>query len=117
MSFWEELEARQLPSETVRLSVDDGTVSIELRALPAAEFDALLALYPGEEPGQVDVAAIWPSLLAASVMAPEGSKPRDPQWWADLVKRGGVTSGELGFLLSTAWRLNDRTPTADAGKG
>lgn len=120
-AFWEQLEARQLPTETVLLPIEGGTVDVALRALLPAEWDALCEAYPatgeGVEPGAIDSLAMRPALLAASVVAPEGSPPKDPAWWEALAKRGGATAGELDALFNTAWVLNRRAPMgAELGK-
>jgi hypothetical protein len=112
--FWARLADRQLPTSTVPLPVEGGTVEVVLRALPPAQWEALCAAHPatGEaaHPGDVDTLAMRPALLAASVVAPDGAPPRDPAWWDNLAKGGGVTSGELDALTSAAWNLNRAAP-------
>lgn len=122
--FWERLQDRTLPTETVPLPVEGGTVSVTLRALVPAEWDALCEAHPALDAdgkpvdGAVNIRAMRPALLAASIVAPEGSPPKDPAWWEALAKRGGVTHGELDYLNERAWALN-RTPPPrpDLGKG
>lgn len=118
-SFWELLAARERPERTVRLPVGDSAVEVRLRALLPAEWDALLEASPAVDgqPGSVDVGAMWPALLAASVVAPDGSPPRDPAWWENLVKQGLLVSGERDALVDTAWTLNQPRTVADLGKG
>lgn len=121
--FWTQLAERQLPTSTVPLPVGGGTVEVVLRALPPAQWEALCAAHPatGEDahPGDVDTLAMRSALLAASVVAPDGAPPRDPAWWDNLAKAGGVTSGELDALTSAAWDLNRvvSTPNPHVGKG
>ena len=120
-SFWERLEDRTLPMATVALPHEGGTVDIVLRALVPAEWEALCATYlmvgDDVEPGSVDIRAMRPALLAASVVAPDGSPPKDPGWWERLAKRGAVTSGELDYLSERCWELNRSVPRGpDLGK-
>lgn len=119
--FWEQLAARALPSTAVSLPVEGGTVDVVLRALPPAEWETLCAAFPatGEDarPGDVDAYAMRSSLLAVSVVAPDGAPPRDPAWWDTLAKEGGVTSGELDALNSAAWTLNRPATFDPAGLG
>lgn len=117
-SFWEQLEARERPERTVSIPIGNDTAQVQLRALLPAEWDALCETHPGAEPGAVDLAGMWPALLAASVVAPDGSPPRDPAWWESLVKRGLLVSGERDALTGAAWDLNQlRTLGPDLGKG
>lgn len=122
MEFWQRIEARGRPEQTVPLNINGETVPVRLRALPPAEWDALVEAFPagGEDaaqPGQVDLAAMrWP-LIAQSVVAPDGSPPRDPQWWEDLAKAGVLVAGEVGALTDVAWLLNQpRGLGVDLGK-
>lgn len=130
MTFWEQLASRQLPTRTVPLPVEGGTVDVVLRALPADQWDTLCRAFPatgeGAQPGDVDTVAMRSSLLAASVVAPDGAPPRDPGWWDALAKgvtdedgaAVGVTSDELDELNAAAWALNRRAVfDLDQGKG
>lgn len=120
--FWERIESRVLPTSTVSLPLaGGGTVEVVFRALLPAEWEALTASFPSTDPeetsGAVDVPALRPSLLAASVVAPEGSPPKDPAWWEGLAKRGSMTAGELMYLFDQCWSLNQSVPTGpDLGK-
>lgn len=119
-SFWEQLEARQLPVATVGLAMPDGTsVEVEVRALPPVEWDALVALHPpaGEDAARMrwDDAGFRPALLAACVFAPDGSQ-RDAAWWEQLWTSGGVPAGEIETLYFTAIAVNDRAPLSSTGK-
>jgi hypothetical protein len=120
MSLWEQLEARRLPTEQIDLPVGDGdTLTVEVRALPPVEWEALIGLHPPPEADQGRL--MWheptfrPALLAACVVAPDGTQ-RDEQWWAGLWKAGTVTAGELNSLYYTAVRLNQQGPQARVGK-
>lgn len=121
--FWEQLETRQLPTATVPLPVEGGTVDVVLRALLPAEWEALCDAHPaaGEDvqPGQVDTRGMRSELLAASVVAPEGSPPKSATWWDALAKSGAATAGELDGLFEVAWSLNHDRPgmAPDLGKG
>lgn len=121
MGFWEQLEARRLPTAEVVLPLPDGdTATVVVRALPPAEWDALVALHP-PAPTEVDRVrfdepGMRAALLAVSVSAPDGSQ-RDPGWWAALRAGGGVPAGEFDTLFWAAVTLNDRSPQVDAGKG
>jgi hypothetical protein len=118
MSFWEQLEARRLPTEQIELPVGGGdAVPVEVRALPPVEWEALIALHPPEDPTKVrwDDATFRPAALAACVYAPDGSQ-RDEQWWANLWKVGTVTAGELYALYAAVIRLNEHGPQPRVGK-
>lgn len=122
MSFWEELEQRQLPTETVPLPVEGGTVSVVLRALPPAEWDALCEEFKVSDPEQAAQGVVnlrdmrW-ALLAACIVAPDGAPPKTPAWWEQLAKRGGTSAGELDYLVDRAMSVNRRAPMPpDLGK-
>jgi hypothetical protein len=117
MSLWEQLEARRLPTEQIDLPVGGGdAVTVEVRALPPVEWDALIGLHPAE-----DTSLRWndetfrPAALAACVYAPDGSQ-RDAEWWASLRKAGTVTAGELNALYAAVIRLNEVGPQPRVGK-
>lgn len=119
--FWERMATRSLPTSTVPLPVEGGTVEVVFRALLPAEWEALVAEFPSTgadaEPGTIDVRAMRSALLAASVVAPDGSPPKDPAWWDQMIKGGALVHGELDRLFETCWDLN-QMPMAgpDLGK-
>lgn len=115
MTSWvDELEARGRPATVVPLP---GLVSgVTLRALPPEEWDALCAAHPGVEPGTVDVDAMRPALLAASVDLDDDSPVRDPEWWIRQAKGGDLAGEEITVLGDAAWKLNRRDLPVDVGK-
>ena len=124
MSLRDRLRARQLPTQTVTLpSGDDGDdEQITLRALPAPEWEALVALHPASAEDQAkgagwDVTTFRPALLAAAVVTAEGDEPLSEQDWAELIALGVMTAGEVNLLFNTACVLNDRAPDLSLGKG
>lgn len=121
MSRRDRLRARQLPRVTVALGGAGGEPElIELRALPADEFQVLM----DEHPPTADQAAAgdtWdetsfrPALLAASEVPLDGEDPLTAEEWADLLT-ARMPLGERVHLWDTVLGLNDRTPAADLGK-
>lgn len=124
MSLRDRLRARQLPTRVVTLAGVDGEPDeeITLRALPAAEWEALVGLHP-PQPGDAAKGAAWdvtsfrPALLAASVVAPEDEEPLTEQDWSELILSARMTAGEINLIFNTACLLNDRAPDATVGKG
>lgn len=122
MAWWDDLESRTLPERGIPLRVGSGTTMITIRALPDDEWRELCAQHPatgeGALPGQVDTQTLRDPLIAASVVAPEGSPPRSAAWWTQQVKAGAMTSGEVDALFDAVWALNRDAPVApDLGKG
>lgn len=123
MGLRDRLRARQLPTQTVTLpAAGDGEPEhIELRALPAAEWETLVALHPPSAEDQAkgagwDVTTFRPALLAAAVQTGDGDEPLSEQDWAELIALGVMTSGEINLLFNTACVLNDRAPQVSLGK-
>jgi hypothetical protein len=123
VSLRDRLRARQLPTCTVALPGADGgeDEKITLRALPAPEWEALVALHPpvGEDATR---GAAWdwrtfrPALLEAAVVTAEGDEPLSAEDWAELIALGAMTAGEINALFNAACMLNDRGPDPLAGK-
>lgn len=118
----ERLLARQLPTATVHLSAVDGgdPEELELRALPADEFEALLAEHPPTEQQRAaghawNDASFRPALLSRSEVALDGEEPLGWEDWAQLL--GVLPFGEVRDLVDTALALNDRAPAASTGNG
>lgn len=124
MSLRDRLRARQLPTRVVALpgTAGEPDEEITLRALPAAEWEALIGLHP-PSPLEVERGAAWdvatfrPALLAAAVVSPEGEEPLTAEDWAELIGTARMTAGEINLLFNTACMLNDRAPDVSVGKG
>lgn len=124
MSLRDRLRVRQLPTEVVTLpSPGEGDAElIEMRAMPAGDWEALVALHPPteeqlEQGAEWNIATFRPALLASAVVTPGGEEPLSTQDWADLTASGAMTIGELNALFSVAVSLNDRAPMMTVGKG
>jgi hypothetical protein len=124
VSLRERLLARQLPSEVVTLPAVGGgePERIELRAIPADVWEALVAAHPptgeqAEQGADWNVATFRPALLALTVVTPEGEEPLTEADWAQLASSGAMSIGELTLLFNVAVALNDRSPLASVGKG
>lgn len=127
MSRRERLLARQLPTAVVHLhGVGDGDPEpLELRALPADEFEVLMGEHPPTEQQRTDGAA-WnhttflPALLARSEVPCDGEEPLGWADWAQLLGSpevpGLLAFGEREDLIGTALALNDRAPSVAVGK-
>jgi hypothetical protein len=95
---------------------------ITLRALPPAEWEALLDLHPPTEEQRAN-GAMWntttfrPALLAASMVPAEGEEPLSEADWDELGKAGSLAAGELIALFNAAVGVNVRTPSSAVGKG
>lgn len=124
MSLRERLLARQLPSEVVILPGAGGgePERIELRAIPADVWEALVAAHPPtkeqrEQGAEWNTATFRPALLALSVVTPDGEEPLTEKDWGQLTTSGAMAAGELTLLFNVAVSLNDRSPLASVGKG
>ncbi len=122
MSLRERLRARQLPTAVVTLSpVVPGAdpEQVRVRAIPADDWEALVALHPPTEAQRErgdawDPATFRSALLAACVLTPEGEEPLTEEEWADAAASGWMVVGELNALFNCAYLLNDRTPQVSA---
>jgi hypothetical protein len=96
-------------------------VTVTLRALPAADWEALLELHqPGEEDrkrGAEWAPSFRLALLAASVVPDEGDAPTSEDEWAAMAKDGSLGAGEVNALFTVAVNLNLRAPDSRVGKG
>lgn len=95
---------------------------ITLRALPPAEWEALLDLHPPTEE-QKAKGALWntttfrPALLAASMVPAKDEEPLAEADWEQLAKGGALAAGELNALFNAAVEVNFRSPSSAVGKG
>lgn len=116
MSLRGRLRARQLPQTTVALW-HDGEQGAEpptvvVRALPADEYEALVAAHPPTVRGAAfDRRTFAPALLAACVDDGDGD-PLSASGWAHVLANGPLSAGEVGELFEAARRVNDRKPDA-----
>ena len=102
-------------------SGDQPAELVQLRGLPAEEWEALVQLHPPVGAAR-DEGALWnvvtfrPALLAVSVLPDEGEEPLSEQDWAEIIALKTMTSGEINSIYNRAVDLNSRTPDVDLGK-
>jgi len=95
---------------------------VTLRALPPADWEALVGLHPATEEQRArgatwNTATFRAALLAASTVPGEGEAPLTEADWEVLAKDGSLTLGELNTLFNTAVDLNTRAPARAVGNG
>jgi hypothetical protein len=110
----ERARVAQLEAELGELDV----VRVTLSALPAPDWEALVAAHPPTpeklaEGHQWDASTFRPALLSAAVLA-AGEQAPD---WDLLAKQGKITAGELNTLFDAAVMLNMRGLSVAVGKG
>jgi hypothetical protein len=114
------LRARVLRAQDAQNALDVERVT--LRALPAADWEALVDAHPPTEQ-QADGGAAWnpttfrPALLALSIVPENGDEPVSADDWEQLAKSGEISAGELTALFTAAVELNLRAPSMAVGKG
>jgi hypothetical protein len=113
------LRARVAQARAALTALD--TVPVTLRALPAADWEALLELHPATEE-QREAGAQWGpgfrlALLAVSVVPDDGDSPTTEAEWEAMTKDGSVGAGEFNALFTAAVGLNLRSPDSRVGKG
>lgn len=92
---------------------------LELRALPADEFEQLMAEHPPTAE-QREAGTPWneatfrPALMSRSEVPLDGEEPLSWEDWAQLLSV--LPFGEVRELYDTALALNDRAPAAELGK-
>jgi hypothetical protein len=89
---------------------------VELRAVSAPDWDALLTQYTKDTKGEseLDTYAALPAMLALCC-TDEGLQ--DADWWSEQFTRPGWTFGDREALLSALLRLNAYAPLPQLGKG
>lgn len=103
----------------IRARVDAMYELVVVRAIPAAEFENLVANHPPSEEQTdkdplitYDRDSFFPALLSACIEGPETE-----QDWSEMINSGELVMGEVNTLISTAMELNDRSPNVSLGKG
>lgn len=90
---------------------------LHLTAMPPEDWDDLVTAHPPPEKYKdrawCDVGTFLPAALAACA-ATEDVTEAD---WADHVKQGAMSPGEVRALLDDLVALHDRSPTAEIPKG
>lgn len=115
-----ELRARVASAREVFDACEVETVTV--RALPPAEWEALLDEHPPTDEqraagAQWNLHSFRPALLAASVVPADGDEPSGLDEWEQFAKDGTLAAGELNALFNTAVSLNLRAPSSAVGKG
>lgn len=88
-------------------------VEIELRALPADEWEALFGPLEPDENGDLDLEEIHALALAASCTDPE---LQDADWWAEQLKQPHWSRGDKAAISQALASLNMTAPTGAPGK-
>lgn len=96
-------------------------IEITIRALPAPEWEALVALHPASEEDagkglMWNATTLRPALLEACVVPDEGEAPLSASEWEQIVKDGEIGAGEYNSLCNAAVALNLRSPASAVGK-
>lgn len=94
--------AEQALAEIER-AAGDAEDQIEVQALPAATFEAMVSAFVDERTGEVNQDAMRPHLLAASAVDPE---LQDHAWWAEQLTGGRLSAGDVATLWAACWRVN-----------
>ncbi|WP_125911395.1 MULTISPECIES: hypothetical protein [Pseudonocardia] len=117
-----EVEQRLAAARTTLDSLE--SFKFEVRALPPADWEALVAQHPAAKDADhgwdFDPPTFWPALLEASVIdldAGPDDPPMTAQDWADMFAQGEVNLAEKNALLNTALGLNTRSLGVQVGKG
>lgn len=125
-------EARRTVSTALRHRVDAAASAVDacyteltVRALPAAEMEALIAEHPADTEHQrgqgipFDRVTFVPALLSRCVFdSPDATEPAlTEQEWTDEFAKGSGSLGEIGALFTACWQVNDRTPDPRLPKG
>lgn len=105
--------------ENLRTQVGECYENLTVKALPAADLEALVGAHPPTEEQLAETPGItfnrdtfFPALLAACVDDGE-----DEEGWRDLMESGDLANSEIDTLIATAMTLNDRSPSVILGKG
>jgi hypothetical protein len=119
---YQDLSALRERVDTAQVRLDGCKCElVTLRALPPAEWEALVDLHPATEEHS-KFGALWntatfrPALLAACVVPAEGEGPLSEADWDVLSKDGALAPGELNTLFNSAVNINLRVPSAASGK-
>lgn len=96
-------------------------VKLEVKCLPPAEWEALIAAHPAppSEPNMSwNLATFRPAVCAACVVPPDDETPYTLAEWNELVRvHGALSAGEEDLIFMTAVQLNTRAVQVGAGKG
>lgn len=120
-------EAGGAPTDEQRQRIDAANaafeelqfLTLEVKCLPPAEWEALIALHPSTDSAmQWDTATFKPAVCAACVVPPDDEKPYTVDEWNELVRQyGALSAGEEDLLFVTAVQLNTRAIQVSSGKG
>lgn len=108
-----ELENRVAAAQA---AVDVHYETVVLRALPPAEFEALIAAHPPAD-GQQSREVWNETTLRAPLIAACADGDMTEDDWVEFLTKGPVTTGEVRMLFSAAVSVNDRTADVRVGKG
>lgn len=105
--------------DQLRAQVDAQYEYVTIKALPAAEMEAIVSANPPtDEQKRQQPTLNWnpetflPAILAATVEGPETTED-----WTEMIRSGELVMGEVNTLVMTALELNDRSPSVSLGKG
>ena len=89
-------------------------VEIELQALPADDWEALVGPLEPDESGELDLSEIHAVALAEMCTDPE---LRDAEWWSLQFKQPHWTQGDRAGISRVLMDLNWAAPSRVPGKG
>jgi hypothetical protein len=144
MGLKNRLAARQRPSTTYQLRIDDDTTAraelvaardvgdesrivaaqqavegcyeqVMITALPPADMEALLAEHPAPENAKVQK-IFNPATFVPALLAACVDSDVTEEDWAVYVTTGAMTIGEVGALFDAVWSLNYRAPDPSVPK-
>lgn len=112
-----DMDLLRTSAEEARARADEFYEMLTVKALPATDFENLVALHPPDEEQQktgfsFNRHTFFPALLASCV---EGTETEEE--WSEMIQSGALVAGELGTLIGVAMSLNDRSPSVTLGKG
>lgn len=101
--------------EAAEAALADHSVPVELLAMPAADWEALVALIvPADESKPVDWTTGLPLALAACCV---DESLRDAEWWAERLLDPAWASGDVAALRRAVISLHDWSPASYLPKG
>lgn len=100
--------------EAARERQDGCVVEVELQAMPADDWEALVGPLEPDEAGELDLSQIHAVALGASCVDPD---LQDSEWWQLQFKQPHWTQGDRAAISQVLMQLNWFAPSRIPGKG